>query len=259
MSYIDSLFDLEGKVAVLIGGTSELCGHMAFGLARAGVQVVIAGRNEERAEEKIRLIEEVGGNAYFVPTDLMKKGSLYALLDIVSETSGRIDILINGASINSGVPFFDIEVEDFQDIIDVNLTSIFQSCQVFGQYFVEHGTPASIINIGSVAGLNPLSKVFAYSASKAAVHNITRNLAREWADKEIRVNTIIPGFYPSEQHQKVQDEQRMLEIVRQTPMSRFLNPDELIGATLLLASNKAGGFITGTEILIDGGFNAMTL
>ena len=123
MSYIDSVFDLEGKVAIMIGGTSELCGHMAFGLARAGVQVAIAGRNEEKAEEKVRMIEEVGGNAYFVPTDLLRKGSLYALLDIVSETSGRIDIVVNGASVNSGKPFFDIEVEDFQDILDINLTS----------------------------------------------------------------------------------------------------------------------------------------
>jgi len=259
MSYIDSLFDLEGKVAVIIGGTGELCGHMAVGLARAGVEVVIAGRSEEKAEEKLKLINEVGGNGYFVPTDLMQKGSLYALLDIVSEQSGRIDILVNGAGINSPKPFFDITVEEFQDIIDVNLTATFQACQVFGQYFVEHGTPASIINLGSISGLNPLSRVFSYSASKAAVHNLTRNLAREWADKDIRVNTLVPGFFPAEQNRAVLDETRALEILRKTPMSRFGNPEELIGATLLLASSRAGGFITGTEMVVDGGFNAMTI
>lgn len=259
MSYIDQLYDLEGKVAVIIGGTGELCGTLALGLARAGVEVVIAGRNEEKAQEKLDLIGEVGGNAYFVPTDLTQKGSLYALLDIVNEQSGQVDILINGAGVNSPTPFFDIKLEDFNTILDINLGATFQACQVFGQYFIERGAPASIINIGSISGLTPLSRVFTYSASKAAVHNLTRNLAREWAEHDIRVNTLVPGFFPAEQNRTVLDESRVLEILRKTPMSRFGNPEELIGATLLLASHKAGGFITGTEIVVDGGFNAMTI
>jgi NAD(P)-dependent dehydrogenase (short-subunit alcohol dehydrogenase family) len=119
--------------------------------------------------------------------------------------------------------------------------------------------PASIINLGSISGLNPLSRVFTYSASKAAVHNLTRNLAREWADKDIRVNTLVPGFFPAEQNSKVLDESRVLDILRHTPASRFGNAEELIGATLLLASAKAGSFITGMEMIVDGGFQAMSI
>tara|TARA_B110000879_G_scaffold51302_1_gene72787 strand:+ start:22737 stop:23543 length:807 start_codon:yes stop_codon:yes gene_type:complete len=267
MSYIDKLYDLEGKVAVVIGGTGELCSHMAIGLARAGVEVVLAGRNEEKAVDRLDAIhassdtEEggVGEKAYFVATDLMEKGSLYALLDIVIERSGKVDILINGAGVKPSRSVFELKTEEFQTILDINLTSTFQACQVFGQYFLEHGIPASIINLGSVAGLTPLSNSFAYSASKAALHNLTKNLAREWADSDIRVNTLIPGFFPSDQNRLLLDEARMLEILRRTPMSRFGSPDELIGATLLLASAKAGSFITGSELVIDGGFNTVSI
>lgn len=259
MSYLDSLFDLSGKVAVVVGGTGELCGHMALGLAKAGCEVVIAGRNEDKAQDRLDAIEEAGGTAYFVETEVTQHGSLAALLDIVSERSGRIDILINGAGVNAATPVLDIKIEDFQTILDINLTATFQTCQVFGKYFLDHERPASIINLGSISGLTPLSRVFAYSASKAALHNLTRNLAREWAESDIRVNTIIPGFFPAEQNRAVLDEPRVLDILRKTPMSRFGNPEELIGATLLLASSRAGSFITGTEIIIDGGYNAMSI
>ncbi len=259
MSYIEKLYDLKGKVAVIIGGTGELCSHMALGLAQAGVEVVLAGRNEDKAMDRMDMIEAAGGSGYFVATDLMEKGSLYALLDIVIERSGQIDILINGAGVNTAKPLFEIPTEDFQTILDINLTSTFQACQVFGQYFIEKNIPASIINLGSVAGLTPISCSIAYSASKAALHNLTKNLAREWADQDIRVNTLIPGFFPSEENQTALNESRILEILRQTPMSRFGDPDELIGATLLLASSKAGSFITGSEFLVDGGYNTMSI
>ena len=258
-SYLDSLYDLKGKVAVVIGGTGELCGTMALGLARAGVEVVLAGRSEEKANKRLVQIESDGGKGYFVATDLLAKGSLYALLDIVMERSGRIDILINGAGINSPTPFFEISTEEFQDIMDVNLTATFQACQVFGKYFIEHGIAGSIINLGSISGLGPLSRVFAYSCSKAAVHNLSKNLAREWAEHDIRVNTIVPGFFPAEQNRKVLNESRVLDILRNTPMSRFGNPEELIAPTLLMASSKAGSFLTGAEIVVDGGFDAMTI
>ncbi len=259
MSYIEQLYDLQGKVAVVIGGTGELCSHMALGLAKAGVEVVLAGRNEDKALDRLDMIEAEGGSGYFVATDLMQKGSLYALLDIVTERSGKVDILINGAGVNTAKPVLEIPTEDFQTILDINLTATFQACQVFGQYFIEKGIPASIINLGSIAGLNPISCSFAYSASKAALHNLTRNFSREWAEKDIRVNTLIPGFFPSEENRNALDESRILEILRKTPMSRFGDPDELIGATLLLASSKAGSFITGSEFVIDGGFNTMSI
>lgn len=259
MSYIEQLYDLKGKVAVIIGGTGELCSHMALGLAKAGVEVVLAGRNEDKGLARVEMIEAEGGGAYFVATDLMEKGSLYALLDIVTERSGQIDILINGAGASLPNPFFELPTEDFQTIFDINITATFQACQIFGQYFIEKAISASIINLGSIAAINPVSNSFAFSASKAAVHNLTKNLAREWADRDIRVNTLVPGFFPSDQNRRDLDETRILEIMRQTPMSRFGDPDELIGATLLLASSKAGSFITGAEFVIDGGFNTMSV
>jgi len=259
MSYLEDLFDLNGKVAVVIGGTGELCGHMAIGLAKAGVTVAIAGRDQTKADDILSTIKATGGNAYFLATDLSEKNSLTELRDSVIERSGKIDILINGAGVNSPTPFFEIEKEEFQHIFDINLLATMQACQVFGQYFIERGEPASIINLGSISGLNPLSRVFSYSASKAAVHNLSKNLAREWATQNIRVNTLVPGFFPAEQNRKVLDESRVASILGKTPAQRFGTPDELIGATLLLASHNAGSFITGHEMIVDGGFNAMSI
>jgi len=259
MSYLEDLFDLNGKVAVVIGGTGELCGHMAIGLAKAGVTVAIAGRDQTKADDILSTIKATGGNAYFLATDLSEKNSLTELRDSVIKRSGKIDILINGAGVNSPTPFFEIEKEEFQHIFDINLLATMQACQVFGQYFIERGEPASIINLGSISGLNPLSRVFSYSASKAAVHNLSKNLAREWATQNIRVNTLVPGFFPAEQNRKVLDESRVASILGKTPAQRFGTPDELIGATLLLASHNAGSFITGHEMIVDGGFNAMSI
>ncbi len=265
MSYIDKLYDLEGKVAVIVGGTGELCSHMAVGLAKAGVEVVLAGRNEDKAQDRLDDIHAssdecgAGDKAYFVDTDLMEKGSLYALLDIVIERSGKVDILINGAGVSSPKSALDLPVEDFQTILDINLTASFQACQVFGQYFLEHDRPASIINIGSISGMTPMENSVAFSASKAALNNMTKSFAREWADNDIRVNIISPGFFPSDTNKRALHEAQILEIMRKTPMSRFGDPDELIGATLLLASAKAGSFITGSEFVVDGGFSTVAL
>ena len=258
-AFLKEQFGLEGKTAVIIGGTGELCGTMAEGLARAGAEVVLVGRIREKGELKLKQIADHGGKGYFVPADVTKRESLQSLLDEVVKTSGKVDILVNGAGINAPTPFLDIEEEEFKRIIDTNLTAVFRTCQVFGEYFINEGIPASIINLGSMSGLVPLSRVFTYSATKAAVHNLSKNLAREWAENSIRVNTLVPGFFPAEQNRKVLDESRVLDILRQTPMSRFGNPEDLIGATLLLASNQSGGFITGSEIVIDGGFNAMKI
>ena len=257
--YLKELFGLHDKTAVIIGGTGELCGTMAVGLARAGAEVVLGGRIPEKAEKRLAEIESYGGKGYFVPVDVTSRESLQNLLDTVLKRSGKVDILVNGAGINSPTPFLDIPEDEYQRIIDTNLSAVFRACQVFGRYFIDEGRAASIINLGSISGLNPLSRVFTYSLSKAAVHNLTRNLAREWADKDIRVNTLVPGFFPAEQNRKVLDESRVLDILRNTPASRFGNSEELIGATILLASNAAGSFITGTEMIVDGGFNAMRI
>jgi NAD(P)-dependent dehydrogenase (short-subunit alcohol dehydrogenase family) len=256
--YLNSLYSLSGKVAVVIGGTGELCGAMAEGLAGAGAEVVLVGRNQEKARARLAKIEAAGGKAWFQPAEAGSKAELQKLLDAVVARSGRADIVVNGAGVNSATPFLDIAEDEFDRIININLKGVFLGCQVFGQYLVERGQGGSIINLGSMSGLIPLSRVFTYSASKAAVHNLSKNLAREWATAKVRVNTIVPGFFPAEQNRKVLTPERVTSIMGHTPMKRFGEAKELIGATLLLASD-AGSFITGSEIVIDGGYHAMTI
>jgi len=257
-SYLKDLYGLEGKVAVVIGGTGELCGAMAEGLALAGATAVLVGRSEEKAKQRLERIESRGGSAYFAPADATDADSLSRLQDAALERSGRIDILVNGAGINSPTPFFEIGEDEYQRIMDVNLKAVFRSCQIFGKRMVASEEGGSIINIGSMSGMVPLSRVFTYSMTKAAVHNLSKNLAREWAALGVRVNTLVPGFFPAEQN-RVLNEERVESIMRHTPMNRFGEAGELVGATLLLASSKAGSFITGAEIAVDGGYSAMTI
>jgi NAD(P)-dependent dehydrogenase (short-subunit alcohol dehydrogenase family) len=258
MSYVESLFSLKGKTAVVIGGTGELCGAMAVAMAGAGAEIVLVGRNEEKANAKLREIEDAGGHGYFVATDVASRAGLEALLAEVLAKSGKCDILVNGAGVNSPTPFLEIPEDEYDRIFAINTKAVVVACQVFGAYFLEHGIKASIINVGSMSAVLPLSRVFTYSMSKAAVHNISKNLAREWGTKNIRVNTIVPGFFPAEQNRKVLTPERVDQIMGHTPMKRFGEAQELSGATLLLASD-AGSFVTGTEILIDGGYAAMTI
>ena len=258
MSYLNNLFSLQGKVAVVIGGTGELCGAMAMSLAQAGAEVVLVGRSQEKADARLAQIRTAGGKGYFIAADITTAVGLQELLTKVIEGSGQCDILINGAGVNSTTPFLEITEEEFESVFAVNTRAVFIACQVFGKYFLDNGLSASIINIGSMAAVTPLSKVFTYSMSKAAVHNISRNLAREWATQNIRVNTLVPGFFPAEQNRKILTPERVKQIMDHTPMNRFGNAQELSGAMLLLASD-AGSFITGEEIIVDGGFAAMTI
>ena len=258
MSYVDSLFSLQGKTAVVIGGTGELCGTMAVAMAGAGAEIVLVGRNEEKAKAKLQEIEGVGGQGYFVATDVSSREGLEKLLAEVVSKSGKCDILVNGAGVNSPTPFLEIPEDEYDNIFAINTKAVVVACQVFGAYFLEHDIKASIINVGSMSAVLPLSRVFTYSMSKAAVHNISKNLAREWGTKNIRVNTLVPGFFPAEQNRKVLTPERVDQIMGHTPMRRFGEAQELSGATILLASD-AGSFITGAEILIDGGYAAMTI
>lgn len=257
--YLSSLFSLDGKVAVVIGGTGELCGAMAEGLAGAGVEVVLVGRNAEKAAPRLERIRAAGGRGYFLSAEASDKAGLQKLLDEVVARSHGVDIVVNGAGVNSATPFLDIAEDEFDRIVRVNLKGVFLGCQVFGRYLVERGKGGSIINLGSMSGLIPLSRVFTYSATKAAVHNLSKNLAREWAPHRVRVNTLVPGFFPAEQNRKILSPERVASILGHTPAKRFGEARELVGATLLLASDGAGGFITGSEIVVDGGYHAMTI
>jgi NAD(P)-dependent dehydrogenase (short-subunit alcohol dehydrogenase family) len=258
-SFLSNLFGLKGRVAVVIGGTGELCGAIAEGLASAGAEVVLVGRNAEKAKARLEKIAAGGGRGWFHSAEATSKAELKGLLDAVLTKSGRVDIVINGAGINSPTPFLEITEEEFDRIIRVNLKGVVLGCQVFGGHMVGLGQEGSIINLGSVSGVLPLSRVFTYSASKAAVHNLTKNLAREWAPHRVRVNTLIPGFFPAEQNRKVLTPERVATIMAHTPMGRFGEAKELVGAAILLASERAGGFVTGTELVVDGGFCAISI
>jgi NAD(P)-dependent dehydrogenase (short-subunit alcohol dehydrogenase family) len=257
--YLQQFFGLTGKVAVVIGGTGELCGAMAEGLAGAGAEVVIVGRNADKAKARLDRIAAAGGKAWFHSAEATHKSEVEGLLAAVLQRSGRVDILVNGAGINSATPFFDITEEEFDRILRVNVKGVFLGCQVFGKYLVDRGEGGSIINLGSMSGIVPLSRVITYSASKGAVHNLSLNLAREWATQKVRVNVIVPGFFPAEQNKKILSPDRVASIMAHTPMKRFGEARELIGATLLLASDTAGSFITGEELIVDGGYHAMTI
>lgn len=258
-SFLSDLFGLSGKVAVVIGGTGELCGAMAEALALAGAEVVLVGRNAERAAARLTRITENGGRAWFHAAEATSRDELMALRDAVLARSGRVDIVVNGAGMNSATPFSEITEEEFDLIVSVNLKSVFLGCQVFGEHLVARGEGGSIINLGSMSGLVPLSRVFTYSATKAAVHNLTKNLARDWAPHRVRVNVMVPGFFPAEQNRRVLTPERVTSILNHTPMQRFGEAQELAGATLLLASCNAGSFISGTELVVDGGYHAMTI
>jgi NAD(P)-dependent dehydrogenase (short-subunit alcohol dehydrogenase family) len=253
------LLSLTGRTAVVIGGTGELCGAIAEGYAAAGAEVVLVGRDAAKAEKRLANITAIGGKGYFIAANAASKDDLQQLLDTVLERSGKCDILVNGAGVNSATPFLDIPEEEYDRIMDINTKAVFLACQVFGRYFVENKIAASIVNLGSMSGVLPLSRVFTYSMSKGAVHNLSKNLAREWAPLGIRVNTLVPGFFPAEQNKKVLVPERIAKIMGHTPMNRFGAAKELVGAALLLASNAAGSFITGHEMVVDGGYSAMTI
>lgn len=256
--YLTSLFGLANKTAVVIGGTGTLGGAFCDALAGAGAHVVVVGRNDEHGAEAVRRITAAGGSGEYFRADSTSREDLEALAAQLKANQRACDVLINGAGINSPTPFLEIGDDEWDRILNVNLRSVRLACQVFGRSMLESGTKGSIINIASLSGIIPLSRVFTYSATKAAVLNLTQNLAREWAPHGIRVNALSPGFFPAEQNRKVLTPDRVENIMRHTPMKRFGEPHELAGAILLMASS-AGSFLTGTNIVVDGGFTAMTI
>ena len=247
---------------MVIGGTGALCSRMAEALAEAGARTVIVGRDREKSVAVLDRLAVDDRDVVFEPCDTVSRADLRELVGRVLGSHDRIDVLVNGAGANSATPFLEISDEELERLVAVNELAVVRSCQEFGRYFVDRagssGEGASIVNVGSVSGLTPLSRVFTYSMAKAAVHNLTRNLAREWGHLGIRCNTLVPGFFPAEQNRAILTPERVRAVMGHTPMARFGNADELKGATLLLASD-AGRFITGAELVVDGGFGAMTI
>jgi NAD(P)-dependent dehydrogenase (short-subunit alcohol dehydrogenase family) len=254
-----NLFDLSGKTAVVIGGSSTLGGVMAEALAAYGATVALTGRKADNAEPVRERIEAAGGQARCYAVEATSKTDLERLSQEVTDWTGGIDILLNCPGVNSATPFFDIQEEEWDRIMDINAKSLLLACQVFGRHMVDRGHGGSIINLSSVSSSPPLSKVFTYSVSKAAVNNMTQFLAREFAPARVRVNAIVPGFFPAVQNRTILSEERVASILGHTPMNRFGDPSELQGAVIYLASERASGFVTGSLLRVDGGFGAMTI
>ncbi len=253
------LFSLAGKTAVVVGGTSTLGADMALALATYGAAVAVVGRNMETAHQVCERIAQEGGVGHPYRADATNRMDLQGVLNEVLNWQGHVDILFNCPGVNSDTPFFEVTEEEWDWVMGVNLKSVVLSCQVFGQQMVGQGQGGSIVNISSVSSEPPLSRVFTYSASKAGVNSVTQYLARELAPHRIRVNAIVPGFFPAQQNRNILSPDRVESILKHTPMGRFGEASELQGTAVWLASERASGFVTGALIRVDGGFGAMTI
>jgi len=266
------LFDLSSEVAVVIGGTGVLGGALAEGLAAAGAVVAVVGRNAERGKARVCAISTAGGHAEFFEADAIDRHSLASAHQAIESSLGPPTILVNAAggndlkvTVTPDHPFSEITVADWKANFDLNLVGgALLPCQEFGPGMGERER-GSIINIASVSGHLPLSRVVAYSAAKAAVLNLTRFLAREWASLNVRVNSITPGFFPAEQNRRLlfnddgSPKPRAHAILTHTPMGRFGKSEELVGAAIFLASTRASSFVTGIDLRVDGGFMSQSI
>jgi NAD(P)-dependent dehydrogenase (short-subunit alcohol dehydrogenase family) len=253
MSYAP--LELTDKVAVVIGGTSGIGRAIAHGLAEAGADVVPTSRRMEQVEKAAGEIEERGRRSLRIASDVNDRASLQRVLDLSLETFGKVDILVNSAGRTLRAPTLDFTEDDWDAILETNLTGTLRACQVFGRHMLDRGS-GRIINIASLSTFVALFEVAAYAASKAAVASLTKSLAVEWAARGVCVNAIAPGVFRTALNQKLLDETpRGQEFLARTPMKRFGRVEELAGAAVFLASDAAS-FITGEVLVVDGGFLA---
>ena len=253
MSYTP--LELNGKVAVVIGGTSGIGRAIAHGLADAGADVVPTSRRAEQVEVAATEIEERGRRSLRLPSDVSERDSLQHVLGETVKAFGKVDILVNSAGRTKRAPTLDFSEDDWNDIIETNLTGTLRACQVFGRHMLERGY-GRIINIASLSTFVALHEVAAYSASKAAVASLTKSLAVEWSPRGVCVNAIAPGVFRTALNQKLLDEsERGREFLLRTPMKRFGKVEELAGAAIFLASDAAS-FVNGEILTVDGGLLA---
>jgi NAD(P)-dependent dehydrogenase (short-subunit alcohol dehydrogenase family) len=249
------LFSLEGKVAVVTGGTSGIGRAMALGLADAGADVVATGRREQQVNEAATEIEASGRKSLRIPSDVSDRASLEKLLAATLEAFGKVDILVNCAGIIKRTPTLDLSEEEWNNILNTNLTGTLRASQIFGRHMIERGY-GRIVNIASLNSFVALTEVAAYAASKAGVAQLTRSLAVEWSKKGVTVNAIAPGVFRTDINAKLLDSTaRGQELLMRTPMGRFGKTEELVGAAIYLASD-ASSFVTGEVLVVDGGFLA---
>jgi NAD(P)-dependent dehydrogenase (short-subunit alcohol dehydrogenase family) len=249
-----ALFDLSGRVAVVVGGTSGIGRTLAIGLAEAGADVVVTARREALVDEAATTIEAMGRRTLRMVADVADEASLARVRDSCLAELGAVDIMLVAAGTTKRVPTLEMDEADWHRIIETNITGTMRACRVFGAPMVARGR-GRIITIGSLSSFVGLQEVAAYVASKSAVAGLTRALAVEWAPHGVTVNSIAPGVFRTDMNKALLESARGQEFLLRTPMRRFGRTEELVGAAIFLASDAAS-FVTGQLVVVDGGFLA---